>query len=113
MTEPDAGMMKQLQQESDDAYCRSLDIYKTPPCLGWEAKVRAGMFGHPEMEAHKAAAVEYGKHLGLQMAIAALASRPPQGVCKYPACGGLPSCGNDVRGAEPCPKSPCSPGGAT
>ena len=55
-------MRDDIQAKSDNAYCRGLDVSRTTPCLGWEAKVKSGEFGRDELEAHKLAAHWDGKH---------------------------------------------------
>ena len=74
-----AAAVEELKIESDNAYCRSLDIARTPPCLGWEAKVKAGQFGKPELDAHTFCAHLDGKHRAYSDAIRILAAAEGHG----------------------------------
>jgi hypothetical protein len=54
---------------ADEEYCRSLRMYRTDPCLGWEAKVKAGRYGATEHEAHRQASEHMGAHRGIYAAV--------------------------------------------
>ena len=69
-----AAMRESLKAKADRAYCDCIAVSKTTECLGWEAKVKAGQFGTPELAAHERAAELLGTHRGLMQAVSALSS---------------------------------------
>lgn len=69
MTDDTRAKLKAL---ADDAYCDYITKLRSTPCLGWEAKVRAGTFGETELNAHVSAGELYGMHLAFHKAIALL-----------------------------------------
>lgn len=66
-------LTERLQSMRDAAYCESLSIARSTPCLGWEAKVRSGEFGRTEMEAHQASNLAMGRYQGLSRALEVIA----------------------------------------
>jgi hypothetical protein len=59
---------------ADEEYCRALRMYRTDPCLGWEAKVKSGKYGAVEYNAHKEANEHMGAHRGIYAAVKLAAS---------------------------------------
>jgi hypothetical protein len=60
---------QQIKKYADDSYCKSCDVSRTTPCLGWEAKVKDGSFGEAEYNAHREAENLDGKHRGTWFAL--------------------------------------------
>jgi len=60
-----AGLDAKLSGMSDTAYCLYIEQMRQPTCLGWEAKVRAGQFGHDNLDAFMRAAELLGRHKAL------------------------------------------------
>lgn len=56
----------------DSAYFAYIDQSRKYECLGWEAKLKHGKFGSPELEAHKLAAEWLGKHRAYAHAVSEL-----------------------------------------
>lgn len=55
-----------LKKTADEEYCEMVDMATNKKeALGWEIKVRNGVFGLPELEAHKEIARKHGRHLSL------------------------------------------------
>lgn len=52
----------EVKKLADNAYCEYVRIMGTYPCLGFEAKIKAGEFGQRELDAHRDAAIQLGKH---------------------------------------------------
>lgn len=69
-----AAVQESLKAKADRAYCDYIAVSKTTECLGWEAKVKAGQFGTPELAAHERAAELLGTHRGLMQAVSTLSS---------------------------------------
>jgi len=61
--------LAEIRRISNGSYCASLDKFSSTPCLGWEAKVRAGEFGKQEHEAHAEANRLMGRHQGMHEAL--------------------------------------------
>lgn len=61
-----------LQAKADNSYIEYLNLCRRDECLGWEIKVEKGIFGEPELKAHKDAAEKLGRHRALQEAANAL-----------------------------------------
>lgn len=74
LTEAVEEAAKDINAMADRAYCDSLDAARRTECLGWEAKVRCGQFGKPEMEAHKKSDELMGRHIGFRRAAARIQS---------------------------------------
>jgi hypothetical protein len=55
----------ELRGIADNAYCDYIAQMKRDLCLGWEQKVKEGVFGKAEIDAHIEAAVQLGRHYGL------------------------------------------------
>lgn len=53
------GLLKDL---ADKAYCEYIDRMRRDECLGWETKVKRGLFGAKELKAHIDAAEILGRH---------------------------------------------------
>ena len=58
-----------LQARADNAYCAYIGRCRQDECLGWEAKVEKGLFGAAELQAHKDAAEQLGRHRAMQEAV--------------------------------------------
>jgi hypothetical protein len=68
-TPPLATFKRALLAYADEEYCRSLRMFRTDPCLGWEAKVKNGKYGPVEHNAHKEANEHMGAHRGIYAAV--------------------------------------------
>lgn len=66
--------LEDIRSQAGRHYCRSLDQFSKTECLGWEAKVRTGVFGKPEFEAHAEANLRMGRHQGMMEAVKRIAS---------------------------------------
>lgn len=62
---PLESLVLRLQARADHAYGEYIERLRRDECLGWEAKVKRGVFGQPEMQAHKDAERMLGRHMGL------------------------------------------------
>jgi len=58
-----------LWKEAESAYLKAFELFSKTECLGWEAKIRTGVFGKAEYEAHKKANELIGRHHGMAYAI--------------------------------------------
>lgn len=67
--EAHAKALADIRRVGDGAYCKALSMFSDTPCLGWEAKVRAGTFGEAEHKAHAEANRLIGFHQGLYEAL--------------------------------------------
>jgi hypothetical protein len=74
---------------ADEEYCRALRMFRTEPCLGWEAKAKSGKYGPAEHDAHRKADEHMGAHRGIYAAVRAadamLAASPPPPAAIAPA----------------------------
>ena len=59
-------LLNTLQAKADNAYCDYIGLCSKDECLGYEAKMHRGIFGEPELKAHKDAAKRLGQHVALQ-----------------------------------------------
>lgn len=64
-----ADLISKLRWLSAAKYCEAIRIARTTACLGWEAKVKSGKFGHAEMDAHTNHNLAMGEHVGIAKAI--------------------------------------------
>ncbi len=65
--------VEQVQGQADRAYCNYIERLRREECLGWENKLKRGLFGDAELKAHCAAAEQLGRHRALsEVAAAAL-----------------------------------------
>ena len=67
--ESHAKALADIRRVGDSAYWKALSKFSDTPCLGWEAKVRAGTFGEAEHKAHAEANRLIGFHQGLYEAL--------------------------------------------
>jgi hypothetical protein len=58
-----------FREKRDCEYLKYIDALKQKECLGWEAKIKAGVFGGMELNAHCKANEHLGRHLAWNMAI--------------------------------------------
>jgi hypothetical protein len=74
---------------ADEEYCRALRMFRTEPCLGWEAKAKSGKYRPAEHDAHRKADEHMGAHRGIYAAVRAadamLAASPPPPAAIAPA----------------------------
>ena len=71
-------LSKTLKEDSDASYVAMCDDGQKTEALGWEAKIKTGVFGASELQAHKEMARKYGRHQALAEAYALLnAILPP------------------------------------
>jgi len=57
--------IRQLQVRADNAFTNHIALCRESRCLGEDAKLARGIFGQPELAAHKAAHKMFGRHEGL------------------------------------------------
>ncbi|MBI2750855.1 MAG: hypothetical protein HYX43_16425 [Burkholderiales bacterium] len=77
---------------SDRAYCNYIEQMRRNECLGWEHKVKHGMFGEAELKAHTLAGRLLGRHHAFAEAANALRgsdvplthTSPPEGMVALP-----------------------------
>lgn len=50
---------------ADQAYCHAMDLSEKQECCGEDYKMQIGIFKKPELEAHKAANMEFARHYAL------------------------------------------------
>jgi hypothetical protein len=63
--------VEQVQGQADRAYCNYIERLRREECLGWENKLKRGLFGDAELKAHCAAAEQLGRHRALSEVAAA------------------------------------------
>ena len=61
--------MEVIKGQADRHYCNALGQFEKTPCLGAEFKMREGLFGRIEHEAHASANKAMGHHFGMYEAI--------------------------------------------
>ena len=86
-------MVRRFHENCDREYVKYVDALKQKECLGWEAKIKAGVFSGIELNAHCKANEHLGRHLAWNMAIEELL----RDVCHE--CGGTG--GVDSGGVTP------------
>lgn len=100
-------MVRRFRENRDREYLKYIDALKQKECLGWEAKIKAGVFGGMELNAHCKANEHLGRHLAWNMSIEELL----RDVChECGGDGGVDSGGVTPWGSAitpPCPS--CSP----
>lgn len=62
-------LLERLIARADNAYIDYINKCRREECLGWEVKVDRGKFGFKELQAHKDAAEQLGKHRALHEAV--------------------------------------------
>ena len=55
-------LIERMQARCDNAYSDYISQCSRPECLGWEAKIDHGNFGHNELQAHMKAGELLGRH---------------------------------------------------
>jgi hypothetical protein len=70
-------IIAEITRRGQNFYCESLRIASAAPCLGWEAKVKAGEFGEDEMSAHAQHHLNMGMHRGLLEAVRIIREKMP------------------------------------
>ena len=65
-------MVSQLNSKAENAYCEYINLCRADACLGFDAKVENGIFGMPELNAHKASAEKLGRYRALNEAASML-----------------------------------------
>lgn len=67
-------VIAELNRLADGAYINYAAMTRMPPCLGETIKMEKGQFGAVELQAHRSAARELGRHQALHTAIKLLRS---------------------------------------
>lgn len=62
-------LVKRFYDNRDREYLNYIRALGEKECLGWEAKIKAGIFGGMELNAHCKANEHLGRHLAWNMAI--------------------------------------------
>ncbi len=65
-------LVRRFRENRDREYLQYIDALRQKECLGWEAKIKTGVFGGSELNAHCKANEHLGRHLAWNMAIDAL-----------------------------------------
>lgn len=65
-------MVSQLNSKAENAYIEYINICRADACLGFDAKVKNGIFGLPELNAHKDSAEKLGRYRALKEAASML-----------------------------------------
>ncbi len=59
-------VIDRLNSKAENAYCEYTCLCRADECLGFDAKVKNGIFGSAELSAHKAAAEKLGQYRALR-----------------------------------------------
>ena len=62
-------LVKRFCDNRDQEYLNYSSALREKECLGWEAKIKAGIFGGMELNAHCKANEHLGRHLAWNMAL--------------------------------------------
>ena len=71
-----AAQAKSLRSFADRKYCAAIEYARRNEALGWEGKVKSGLFGHDEYACHKKMNEAYGAHFGIYEALEQIAPTP-------------------------------------